>query len=226
MFLTHFMSCHFSHFHMQNEMAKKQPGLLGLWVLLHQWMTFQDGSLIVDPKAIANALAMLPKGDLNEEEQMAAETTASLMMCNKIKLPLEQFSRLGLLIYSCRWSLNAVFSFSVKLVTQEFFKFHLLPHYLSLCHSVSKMSSSKHKHLSDSLSRLVATKTAFPKSGNEMDNYKRYPMEFSFAMRKAQDGRSVPNIVEELLQKNVKEMINEQFKLFVSANYRALNCLN
>ena len=53
-------------------MATKQPGLLGLLVLLYQWMTFRDGSLIVDPIAIANALAMLPKEDVNEEEQMAA----------------------------------------------------------------------------------------------------------------------------------------------------------
>ena len=205
-------------FCMQKVMATKRPGLVGLLVLLHQWMTFRDGSLIVDPIAIANALAMLPKENLDEEEQMAAaETMASLMMCNKIKLPLEQFSRLGLLIYSCRWSMNAVFSFSVKVATHELFESHLLPHYLSFCHSVSKMSSNEHEHLLDSLSRLVATKTAFPKSGNEMENYKLYPMEFSFAMRKAQDGRSVPNIVEEVLQKNVKEMINEQFKLFVSA---------
>jgi hypothetical protein len=33
---------------------------------------FRDGSLIVDPIAIANAPAMLPKEDVNEEEQMAA----------------------------------------------------------------------------------------------------------------------------------------------------------
>ena len=193
---------------MQKEMATKQPGLLGLLVLLHQWMTLRDGSLIVDPIAIANDLAMLPKENLNDEEQMAAaETIASLMMCNKIKLPLEQFSRLGLLIYSCRWSLNVVFSFSVKVATHELFESHLLPHYLSFCHSVSKMSSNEHEHLLDSLSRLVATKTAFPKSGNEMENYKLYPMEFSFAMRKAQDGRSVPNIVEEVLQRNVCDLV-------------------
>ena len=65
-------------------------------------MSFWYGSLIVDPIPIANALALLPK-DVNEEEQMAAaETIASLrLMCNKIKFPLEQFSRLVLLIYSC-----------------------------------------------------------------------------------------------------------------------------
>jgi hypothetical protein len=59
-------------------------------------MSFQDGSLIVDPIAIANALALLPKEDVNEEEQIAAaEAIASLMMCNKIKLPLEHIFLTG-----------------------------------------------------------------------------------------------------------------------------------
>ena len=60
-----------------------------------------------------------------------------------------------------------------------------------ITYQFSKMSSNKHEYLLDSLSGLVATKTAFPKSGHEMENYKLYPMEFSFAMRKAQDGRGV-----------------------------------
>ncbi len=38
----------------------------------------------------------------------------------------------------------------------------------------------------------------------------------SFVMRKAQDGRSVPSIVEEVLLRNVEHMINQQFKLFFS----------
>lgn len=42
-------------------------------------------------------------------------------------------------------------------------------------------------------------------------------------MRKAQDGRGVRSIVEEVLQRNVKNMINEQFKLFVSALICLLN---
>ena len=46
--------------------------MLGVLVLLHQWLIFQDGSLIADPTAIANALALLPKEDVNEEEHMAA----------------------------------------------------------------------------------------------------------------------------------------------------------
>ena len=73
------------------------------------------------------------------------------------------------------------------------------------------MSSNKHEYLLDSLSGLVATKTAFPKSGHEMENYELYPMEFSFAMRKAQDQRGVRSIVEEVLQRNAENMINEQF---------------
>jgi hypothetical protein len=47
------------------------------------------------------------------------------MMFNKIKLPLEQFSRLGPLIFSCRLGLNAVFSFSVKVATHELFESHM-----------------------------------------------------------------------------------------------------
>jgi hypothetical protein len=155
-------------------------------------MTFRDGSLFVDPIAIANTLAMLPEEDVNGAEQMAD------MMCNKIKLPLEYFSRLGPLIYSCRWSLNAVFSCSVKVATHKHFESHLLSHYLSFCHLVSKMSSNEHEHLLDSPSQLFATKTPIPKSGSEMENYKLYPMELSFVMRKAEDGPSVPSIVEEV----------------------------
>jgi hypothetical protein len=49
---------------------------MSVLVLLHQWLIFRDGSLIVNPKAIA--LALLPKEDVNEEEQMpAAEAMAS-----------------------------------------------------------------------------------------------------------------------------------------------------
>ena len=49
-----------------------------------------------------------------------------------------------------------------------------------------------------------------------MENYKLYPMELSFVMRKAEDGPSVPSIVEEVLLRNVEHMINQQFKLFFS----------
>ena len=38
--------------------------------LLHQWLIFRDGSLIEDATAIA--LALIPKEDVNEEEQMAS----------------------------------------------------------------------------------------------------------------------------------------------------------
>jgi hypothetical protein len=67
---TKFTCLHFSHFHLQNEKATKQPSLLGVLVLLHQWLIFRDGSLIEDATAIA--LALLPKEDVNEEEQMAS----------------------------------------------------------------------------------------------------------------------------------------------------------
>ena len=59
-------------FSSQKEIFTKQPSLLGVLVLLHQWLIFQDGSLIADPTAIANALALLPKEDVNKEEHMAA----------------------------------------------------------------------------------------------------------------------------------------------------------
>jgi hypothetical protein len=59
-------------------------------------MTIRDGSLLVDPIAVADVLAMLPKEDLNAEEQMSvAETMALLMVCNKIELPLEHIFLTG-----------------------------------------------------------------------------------------------------------------------------------
>jgi len=52
---TKFTCYNFSHFLLQKEIATKQPSLLGVLVLLHQWLIFRDGSLIVGPIAIANA---------------------------------------------------------------------------------------------------------------------------------------------------------------------------
>lgn len=168
--------------------------------------------------AIANTLAALIEVQLDEEEQTtASEAVASLMLCTKTKLPFEQLSRLGRLIYSCRWTPKAVLAFSAQVVGHELFESHLLSHYLSYCHSITKANAEAHGEVLESLSRLIAAKSSFPKSGHEMADHKLYPMEFTFAMRKSQDTSSVPSIIEGILKKRLEPMICDEFPLFVSA---------
>jgi hypothetical protein len=87
-----------------------------------------------------------------------------------------------------------------------------IPHYLSFCHTISKMSSNEHEQLS-SLSRLVDELK--PRSPSPAMRWRT--RNCNLAMRKPQDGRSVPSTVEEVFQRNVEHMINEQLKQFVSA---------
>ena len=198
--------------------GSKLPGLLGMLLILKQWVSFREGTLIGDIVAIANTLAAMTKHQLNEnEQQTAAETTAAVMLCAQTKLPLEQFSRLGLLIYSCRWHLKAVLDFSTSIASHELFESHLLPHYLSFCHSITELGPNEHDLLLESLCRLIARKTSFPKAGHEVANYKLYPMEFTFAMRKTSATRSVPHVINGVLGRNLEELVNDKFKLLVSA---------
>ena len=189
-------------------------------LLFQQWVDYREGELVIDTISVSKTLiSLLNEQDLYEKEQKSVSVTvAMLMKSTKVSLPIEQTSKLGHLIYAYHWKPEIVLEFTLQVSTYGFFESHLLPHYISFCHSLSKKDRDLRSHLLKNLASLISVKASLPKSGNDMENFKIYPLEFTFAMRKSSDTESVPhNLIQSILERNLETMINEDFQTFVNA---------
>ena len=168
---------------------------------------------------MANLLSCLLKEPAltEEEQQTVSKATAVLMMSAKILLPLEQTSRLGNLVYASRWTAQVVLDFTLAVASHNLFESHLLPHYVTFCHSMGKLGRPEKAQALQSLARLIASKRPMPKCGYDVDDSKIYPIDFSFAARKAPSVQSIPQFVQSVLESDVADMAAEEFHLYVDA---------
>jgi hypothetical protein len=199
--------------------SSKRPGALGLLLLFQQWVEFREGELITDTLAVSKTLvALLNDQQLDETEQQSVSVTvAELMKSTKVSLPIEQTSKLGHLVFAYHWKPEIVLEFTLQVSTYGFFESHLLPHYITFCHSLGKKDRETRSQLLKNLASLISIKASLPKNGNDMDNFKIYPLEFTFAMRKSSDTDSVPHLIQTILEENLEVMINEDFQTYVNA---------
>lgn len=186
--------------------------------LFLQWISFKDGELVNDNAAITNTLASLLNEKLSEEEQeTVASICSTLIMSPKSPLSLEQIARLGTLIYRSSWKPKIVLDFTLKVATNSVFESHLMQHHMTFCHSIGQLNLQEHMQLLDSLARLAIIKNPLPQSGYDIDSYKTYPLDFSFAMRKMPNIQSVPHLIKSLLESSVEQMICENLSFYVNA---------
>lgn len=196
-----------------------KPKVLGLLLLLLQWVSYREGELVMDSTNVANVLAaLLKEPELTEDEQESvSKATATLMTSTKVSLPLEQTSRLGNLMYATRWKPQIVLDFTLAVASHGLFESHLLPHYTTFCHSMGKLGRPEQAQVLHSLARLVSLKQPIPKCGNDVDSSQVYPVEFSFAARKAPNVKTVPQIIQSILESSVEDAVSEDFHLYVNA---------
>ena len=188
-------------------------------LLFQQWIEYREGELVTDMLAVSKTLAfLLNEKNLNEKEQHSVSVTvAMLMKSTKFSLPIEQTSKLGNLVYAYHLKPEIILEFTLRVSACGFFESHLLQHYITFCHSLSKENEDTRSHLLKNLASLISIKASLPKSGNDMENFKIYPIEFTFAMRKSSDVDSVPHLIQSILERNLETMINEDFHTYVNA---------
>lgn len=182
-------------------------------------MEFKEGELVTDSLAVSKTLfALLNEKDLKEEEQISVSATvAALMQSDKVRLPVEQTSKLGQLAYAYHWKPDTVLNFTLGVSSHGFFESHVLPHYISYCHALGKKDQQTRSLMLKNLASLVSIKGSLPKSGYDMRNFKIYPLEFTFAMRKLSDAESVPHLVQSILEGRMETMLNEDFQTYINA---------
>lgn len=188
-------------------------------IIVHQWINYREGELITDVHNVSNALAnLLSEEALSEQEQETVSlTVATLINSAKAQLSLEQISRLGQLSYSNHWKPDTVLDFTLRVCSHGHFDSHILPHYLTYCHSLCKQDHQRHAIVLKSIAKLVTAKAPLPKNGNDIQHFKVYPLEFTFAMRKASETTSVPHLIQTILEKNLETMVIEDFQTYVNA---------
>ncbi|KZS08061.1 Small subunit processome component 20 [Daphnia magna] len=199
--------------------SSNRPGILGLLLLFQLWVEFKEGELVTDSLTVSKTLAsLLNEEGLDEEEQKSVSATvAALMQSAKVRLPIEQTSKLGQLAYTYHWKPDTVLDFTLQVSSHGFFESHVLPHYISYCHGLWKKDQGTRSLMLKNLASLISTKGSLPKSGYDMSNFKIYPLEFTFAMRKSSDAESVPDFVQSILESKVETMVNEDFQTYINA---------
>lgn len=197
----------------------QSPGVLGLLILFQQWVDYKEGELVVDSLAVSNTIVSLLKyeGLGIEEQKTVSLTVAALMKSPKVRLPIEQTARLGQLAYAHHWNPQLVLDFTLHVSSHGFFESHLLPHYITYCHSLCQKDKNTHDILLKNLASLIAVKGSLPKSGKDIGSFKIYPIEFTFAMRKSSNANSVPHLIQSILEGNLDTMISEEFHMYTNA---------
>ena len=191
---------------------------MGLLILFQQWVDQKDGELVTDTLAVSNTLvSLLTEEGLIEEEQKCISSTVAGLMKSPNKLPIEQTSRLGQLAYAENWKPEIVLDFTLQVSSHGLFESHLLPHYISFCHSLCKKDQNARSLLLKNLASLISVKGCLPKTGLDIGNFKIYPMEFTFAMRRSSDVDSVPHLIQSLLEGNIETMVSDNFPMYVNA---------
>lgn len=200
-------------------LRSEKPGVLGLLLLFQQWVDYKEGELVSDTYSVTNTLVSLMKEDkLNEAEQRSLSlSVGALLKSPKVILAIEQTATLGQLMYACHWKPELVLNFTLQASTHRCFESHILPHYITFCHSICKGDVEAHSIMLKNLATLIAAKGSLPKSGNDMGSFKIYPLEFTFAIRKSSDSASVPCLIQSILEKGVETMIIEDFEMYVNA---------
>ena len=94
---------------------------IALLLLLDQWVTFKEGSLVSDrATSIIRALSsLLRAGLMNEEQQVVASTVARLLVSPKVDVVLDDVNAVSKLIYSQNCHLSAVLSFSTAVANHR-----------------------------------------------------------------------------------------------------------
>lgn len=192
---------------------------MGLLVLFQQWVDFKEGELVSDVIAIYNTMISLLKeeGFQEDEQKTVSSILASLMNSSKVSLSIEQTARLGQLAYAYHWNPELVLDFTLRVSSQGFFESHLLPHYINFCHWLSKKDQDTHALLLKYLASLVAVKGSLPKNGRDIDTFKIYPLEFTFAMRKSSDTVSVSHLIHSVVDGSLETLVSENYQMFVNA---------
>lgn len=151
------------------------------------------------------------------EQEAVASCTAGLINGTKFNLPIDQTARLGNLIYACSLTPQIVLDFTLKAAQHPTFESHLLAHYITFCYAIGSREYSVQNEILENIAGLVSLKSPLPKTGSDFLSYKIYPLEFSFAMRKAPGQQGISAFIQGVLETRVEEAISTDFPMYINS---------